>query len=59
MQFSCAASNINTHPDTKEVWVCNTDGYVGQVTHFVGPKLKLFVLGQVTEAYFVIYIEIF
>ncbi|XP_039265153.1 uncharacterized protein LOC120340841 [Styela clava] len=28
MQFSCAASNVD---DVREVWVCNTDGYVGQV----------------------------
>ena len=31
MQFSCAASNVDTQPGTKEVWVCNTDGHVGQV----------------------------
>jgi len=34
MQFSCAASNVDTHPGTKEVWVCNTDGHVGQVSYF-------------------------
>ncbi|XP_076799492.1 uncharacterized protein LOC143444218 isoform X2 [Clavelina lepadiformis] len=31
MQFSCAASNVDTSPGTREVWVCNTDGYVGQI----------------------------
>nr|XP_026696639.1 rho guanine nucleotide exchange factor 17-like isoform X3 [Ciona intestinalis] len=31
MQFSCAAPNVDTSPGTREVWVCNTDGYVGQI----------------------------
>uniref|UniRef100_H2Y6B2 DH domain-containing protein n=1 Tax=Ciona savignyi TaxID=51511 RepID=H2Y6B2_CIOSA len=31
MQFSCSAPNVETSPGTREVWVCNTDGYVGQI----------------------------
>ncbi|EHA99912.1 Rho guanine nucleotide exchange factor 17 [Heterocephalus glaber] len=32
MQFSCAAPTLSSCPDpTPEVWVCNSDGYVGQV----------------------------
>jgi len=31
MQFSCATANTDTSPSTHEVWVCNTDGYVGQI----------------------------
>ncbi|XP_012501222.1 PREDICTED: rho guanine nucleotide exchange factor 17 [Propithecus coquereli] len=32
MQFSCAAPTLNSCPEpSPEVWVCNSDGYVGQV----------------------------
>ncbi|XP_047609995.1 rho guanine nucleotide exchange factor 17 isoform X2 [Phacochoerus africanus] len=32
MQFSCAAPTLSSCPEpTPEVWVCNSDGYVGQV----------------------------
>jgi len=31
MQFSCATPNTDTSPNKHEVWVCNTDGYVGQI----------------------------
>ncbi|XP_037378832.1 rho guanine nucleotide exchange factor 17 [Talpa occidentalis] len=32
MQFSCAAPTLSSYPEpTPEVWVCNSDGYVGQV----------------------------
>ncbi|XP_032022790.1 rho guanine nucleotide exchange factor 17 [Hylobates moloch] len=32
MQFSCAAPTLNSCPEPPpEVWVCNSDGYVGQV----------------------------
>ncbi|XP_049745858.1 rho guanine nucleotide exchange factor 17 isoform X1 [Elephas maximus indicus] len=32
MQFSCAAPTFSSCPEpTPEVWVCNSDGYVGQV----------------------------
>lgn len=31
-QFSCAAPTLSSCPEpTPEVWVCNSDGYVGQV----------------------------
>lgn len=32
LQFSCAAPTLSSCPEpTPEVWVCNSDGYVGQV----------------------------
>ncbi|XP_076853431.1 rho guanine nucleotide exchange factor 17 [Brachyhypopomus gauderio] len=31
MQFSCASPSHSCPEDTCEVWVCNSDGYVGQV----------------------------
>ena len=41
LQFSCAAPTIglNNH-NLKDVWVCNSDGYVGQVrpTYVLQPK---------------------
>ena len=34
LQFTCAAPTLglNAHR-LKDVWVCNSDGYVGQVSH--------------------------
>ncbi|XP_053564699.1 rho guanine nucleotide exchange factor 17 [Bombina bombina] len=31
MQFSCASPSISSTDNVHEVWVCNSDGYVGQV----------------------------
>lgn len=32
LQFSCAAPTLSSCPEpAPEVWVCNSDGYVGQV----------------------------
>lgn len=31
MQFSCASPSHSCPENTYEVWVCNSDGYVGQV----------------------------
>ncbi|KAM4700439.1 rho guanine nucleotide exchange factor 17 [Discoglossus pictus] len=31
MQFSCASPSLSSADNVHEVWVCNSDGYVGQV----------------------------
>lgn len=42
-QFSCASPS-HSCPDTGcEVWVCNSDGYVGQVRKCCGPQLLVAV----------------
>uniref|UniRef100_A0A1B6E9V0 DH domain-containing protein n=1 Tax=Clastoptera arizonana TaxID=38151 RepID=A0A1B6E9V0_9HEMI len=31
LQFTCAAPTLNLNNGSRDVWVCNSDGYVGQV----------------------------
>ena len=31
LQFTCAAPTLSNDQFVKDVWVCNSDGYVGQV----------------------------
>lgn len=41
-QFSCASPSHSCPDSGCEVWVCNSDGYVGQVSkHYKHPALLL------------------
>lgn len=31
LQFTCAAPTLSLNSGVRDVWVCNSDGYVGQV----------------------------
>lgn len=49
MQFSCAAPCIDSSVGQKEVWVCNTDGYAGQVRREKLKKITELQLNNVTR----------
>lgn len=40
LQFTCAAPTVTWNSQyLRDVWVCNSDGYVGQVTRIFSPNL--------------------